>query len=89
VTIPPSLHTVLATEDFGGAIVAMGHLPTFRGSSHSSSHRTRPSGEPHRELGEVANFAELGEADQINAEDVSLEITGVRPTRVQAAARAT
>src|SRR5262245_55683365 len=36
---------------------AMDHLPTHRGSPHSSRHSMPPSRQPHRELGERANFA--------------------------------
>src|SRR6516162_6550457 len=36
---------------------AKGHLPTFRGSTQSSRHRTTVSRQPHRELGEVTDFA--------------------------------
>src|SRR5215471_12427218 len=36
---------------------AKGDLPTFRGSTQSSRHRTTASRQPHRELGEVTDFA--------------------------------
>src|SRR5215475_6472313 len=33
------------------------HLPTYQGSSRSCRHCMPPSGQPHRELGEAADFA--------------------------------